>query len=215
MSEAINAIKYGDPGADIVLIQPACDHDLSGLEKEYEYIRRAASTDFQLIAVEIDDWNRELSPWKAPAVFGRNGFGDGAEETLRKLMPLTEDRSKTYYIGGYSLAGLFALWTAYHTDVFAGVGAASPSVWFPGFVDYMKAGEIRTDKVYLSLGDKEERTKNPAMATVGNCIKECYGWLRTNNICCTLEWNEGNHFKDSELRTAKAFAWLIASAGNI
>ncbi len=215
MSEVINAIKYGDPGANIVLIQPVGDHELSGLEKEYEYTCRAAATGLQLTAVIIDDWNRELSPWKAPAVFGKNDFGDGAVKTLRKLLSLTEDRNKTYYIGGYSLAGLFALWAAYQTDVFAGACAASPSVWFPGFVDYMRSGEIRTDKVYLSLGDKEERTKNPVMATVGNRIRECYDWLRNNNICCTLEWNEGNHFKNPELRTAKAFAWLIASAGTI
>ena len=215
MSEAINAIKYGDPGANIVLIQPVDDHDLSGLEKEYEYICRAAATGFQLIAVIIDDWNRELSPWKTQAVFGKKDFGDGAGKTLKKLLTLTEDRNKTYYIGGYSLAGLFALWAAYQTDAFAGVAAASPSVWFPGFVDHMKSGEIRTGKVYLSLGDKEERTKNPVMAAVGNCIKECYDWLNNNNICCALEWNEGNHFTDPELRTAKAFAWLIASAETI
>ena len=77
------------------------------------------------------------------------------------------------------------------------------------------SGEPNLHKVYLSLGDKEERTKNPVMATVGNRIRECYDWLRNNNICCTLEWNEGNHFKNPELRTAKAFAWLIASAGTI
>ena len=26
----------------------------------------------------------------------------------------------------------------------------------------------------------------------------------------TLEWNPGNHFQDSELRTAKAFCWVAA-----
>ena len=73
----------------------------------------------------------------------------------------------------------------------------------------MRSGEIKTDKVYLSLGDKEERTKNPVMATVGNRIKECYDWLSINNICCMLEWNEGNHFTGPEIRTAKGFAWCI------
>ena len=74
---------------------------------------------------------------------------------LGKLLELCDDKSKTYYIGGYSLAGLFALWTAYQTDIFKGV-AASPSVWFPGFAEYMKKNEIKTDTVYLSLGDGEE-----------------------------------------------------------
>jgi hypothetical protein len=26
---------------------------------------------------------------------------------------------------------------------------------------------------------------------------------------CILEWNKGNHFKQPDLRTAKAFAWLM------
>ena len=28
-------------------------------------------------------------------------------------------------------------------------------------------------------------------------------------IKTTLEWNEGNHFKDPEVRMAKGFAWVI------
>ena len=26
---------------------------------------------------------------------------------------------------------------------------------------------------------------------------------------CTLEWNSGGHFKDADLRTAKAFQWAM------
>lgn len=70
-------------------------------------------------------------------------------------------RDKTFIIGGYSLAGLFALWAAYQTDTFKAVAAASPSIWFPGFVDFMKDREIHTKRVYLSLGDKEEKTRIP------------------------------------------------------
>jgi predicted alpha/beta superfamily hydrolase len=117
--------------------------------------------------------------------------------------------SKTYYIGGYSLAGLFALWAAYRTDVFKGVAAASPSMWFPGFADYMNENEIKTGAVYLSLGDKEEKARNPVMATVGDRIREAHAMLSGHGVKCTLEWNEGNHFKDTDIRTAKAFSWLI------
>jgi hypothetical protein len=42
---------------------------------------------------------------------------------------------------------------------FAGIAAASPSMWFPGFVDYMKNNAIQCTNVYLSLGDREENTK--------------------------------------------------------
>ena len=112
-------------------------------------------------------------------------------------------------IGGYSLAGLFALWAAYRTDVFCAVAAASPSLWFPDFYEFMEKNEIKTDKVYLSLGDREEKTRNPVMATVGERIRKAHVLLKERNVNCILEWNEGNHFKDADIRTAKAFAWVM------
>ena len=129
--------EFGNPQSDIVLIQPVDDYDLEGIENEFAEIVGRCEKSFYLLAVRINDWNHELSPWKAPAVFGNEGFGDGASKTLEELLKLCADREKTYYIGGYSLAGLFALWAAYQTDVFSGVAAASPSVWFPGFDEYM------------------------------------------------------------------------------
>ena len=68
--------EYGNPDADTVLIQLTGDHELSVLKNEVEEIRKRTSTDFRLIAAKVDDWNYELSPWKAPAVFGNEDFGD-------------------------------------------------------------------------------------------------------------------------------------------
>ena len=205
--------EYGNPDADTVLIQLTGDHELSVLKNEVEEIRKRTSTDFRLIAAKVDDWNYELSPWKAPAVFGNEDFGDGAVRTLEQILTLCTDKSRTYYIGGYSLAGLFSLWAAYQTDVFSGIAAASPSVWFPGFLQYMKEHDMRAKSVYLSLGNREERTRNPLMATVGDCIREGYNLLKMQKIRTILEWNPGNHFKDAGIRTAKGFAWLIRNQG--
>ena len=107
------------------------------------------------------------------------------------------------------MAGLFSLWTAYQTDVFAGIAAVSPSVWFPGFIDYMREHEIKSKIVYLSLGDREEKTRNQVMAQVGNCIRSGYEWLKECGVDCTLEWNSGNHYRELDMRTAKAFAWIL------
>ncbi len=201
--------EYGDTNADNVLIQPVDDHDFSLIEHEAELIQEMTRFRFHLIAVKVDSWNDDLSPWKAPAVFGDVDFGGNAEKTLAQILELTTHNAKTYYIGGYSLAGLFALWAVCNTDVFSGVAAASPSVWFPEFTSYLKAHETRTQSIYLSLGEREEKTKHPVMATVGDRIRECYAHLQKIGIECTMEWNKGNHFKDANLRTAKAFAWLI------
>ena len=113
-------------------------------------------------------------------------------------------------IGGYSLAGLFALWAVYQTDIFRAAAAASPSVWFPGFVDYMRENRIHSDTVYLSLGDRKEKTGNPIMAAVGGKIRQAHELLKDQGINTTLEWNQGNHFRDTDIRMAKAFAWVMA-----
>ncbi len=201
--------EFGDADAGIVLIRPAGTHEIKGIENEFALIKKSCDKKFYMIALMIEDWNKELSPWEAPAVFGKNGFGSGAEETLQKVMTLCGDKSRSYYIGGYSLAGLFALWAAVRTDRFCGVAAASPSVWFPGFKEYIKTQGIKTDTVYLSLGDKEEKTKNPVMSAVGDNIREIYAFIKGCGIDCVLEWNEGNHFRDTDVRMAKAFAGVM------
>lgn len=207
---------FGNRDADTVLIQMVDDHDLAFIENEVSYIRElTGGADFCLAAVKVKDWNKDLSPWPAPAVFGSEDFGEGAPDTLRYLLeevlPELDDfgSGKRVFIGGYSLAGLFALWAGYQTDCFDGIAAASPSIWFPRFTDYMKENEIRTGRVYLSLGDREEKTRNPVMATVGAAIAEAERILKGAGCDCVLEWNKGNHFKDADLRTAKAFAWLM------
>ena len=201
--------EYGNRGASHVLIQPVDEHEQALLDREYEMIRELTGEEFYMMTVKVEDWNRDLSPWKAGAVFGKEDFAGGAEETLTEILKLTDDNKKSYIIGGYSLAGLFALWTAYRTDVFSGVAAASPSVWFPGFLEYMKSREILADIVYLSLGNREEKTRNPRMAMVGTCIREGYARLKGSGVCSILEWNTGNHFQDVDRRTAKAFAWVL------
>lgn len=136
-------------------------------------------------------------------------MADGASELLEKILEYCSDKSKTYYLGGYSLAGLFALWASCQTDRFVGIAAVSPSVWFPDFLEYMQENRIQSRLIYLSLGNKEEKTRNLMMSTVGDCIRKLYAGLQECDIPCILEWNPGNHFRESEIRTAKAFAWLL------
>lgn len=47
------------------------------------------------------------------------------------------------------------------------------------------------------------------MSQVGNCIRMGYGWLIEHGINCNLEWNQGNHFREPDIRIAKAFAWVM------
>ncbi len=97
----MNVLEYGSPAADLVLLQPVDDHDLEGMDHEIEAIRSQLHKDFRLLAFKVEDWNRDLSPWEAPAVFGAEAFGDGAQETLDEILSCCTDKEKTYYIGGH------------------------------------------------------------------------------------------------------------------
>ena len=219
-----NVQLYGNKDGQNLFVQMVDDHGLEVMESEAARLTELAGhTDWCIAAVRVGDWNQDLTPWPSDPVFGKVGFGDGAQKTLDMLLgevlPQLEEQLPNVaenmpnkgkpYICGYSLAGLFALWAAYETDVFAGAAAVSPSVWYPGWLDYAGRNNIKTSEVYLSLGMKEEKTRNPVMSTVGNAIREQYELLQSAGIRCQLDWNPGNHFVDSDVRVAKGLAWLL------
>ena len=204
---------YQDAETTHLLIQPIDEHDLEVLDQEVDAIKGLSDKPFSLVAFMIKDWNQELTPWTASPVFGKVPFGNGAEDTLKfitsRLLPEVQEETIHKILGGYSLAGLFALWAGYQSDEFESIVAASPSVWYPKWMEYATNNKPHAKSVYLSLGDKEEKTKNPVMSQVGNAIRRQYELLTEQEVKTILEWNVGNHFVDSEKRTAKGFAWLM------
>ena len=80
--------EFGEQGSNIVLIQPVDDHDLAVIESEVEAMEELSENPFHLITVKVDSWNLDLSPWKAPAVFGNEDFGGGADNMLQKILAL-------------------------------------------------------------------------------------------------------------------------------
>ena len=208
---------YGEPHAEYLLLQMTGEHELQGIDHEVTVIAQS-SWNFLFAAVPVESWNDALSPWEAPAVWGKQGFGGKAGDTLRflteQVIPTLEQRfhlpeNVRIILGGYSLAGLFALWASTQTALFSGVAAASPSVWFPGWMEFEQQHPIQAQRIYLSLGDREERTRNATMATVGDNICALHSRLAERGTDCTLEWNIGGHFKDADLRTARAFQWVM------
>ena len=206
------------PGAEALLLWPEEGMNEERIRQEAALIRTLTDRSFVLACYPVKDWNRELSPWEAPPVFGKEAFGSGAAGTFQSIigevLPAIRDRyglsaAIPAIIGGYSLAGLFALWCGYRTDVFRSVAAASPSVWFPGWKEFTETQPFLAEAAYLSLGDREERTRNPLMSTVGEAIRRQEQNLNLAGIPCVLEWNPGNHFREPELRLAKGFAWCL------
>lgn len=201
-----------------LLVQPVDTHDEASLSLEAALIAEASQS-FMLVALKVEDWSSELTPWPMPPVFGRQPFGDRAPSTLRfilqELLPAlpkygAEVSQAIPLLGGYSLAGLFALWAGYQTDCFQGLCCASPSVWYKNWIHYASHHVPLCSKVYLSLGDKEPCTRNQVMARVGDCLRQQHGLLSASpGMKSVLEWNPGNHFVDSGRRMARGFVWLM------
>ena len=210
------AYMWGKPG--YLLLQPVDEHDIEALGEEMDILSAKADEGILFVAFQAENWNDELSPWAMAAVFGKEGFGGSAGETLlfleKKLLPQVREKYRLddnirILLGGYSLAGLFSLWSGYQTKTFDAIAAASPSVWFEGWVQYAEEHKPMTYIIYLSLGDREEKAKNQIMRRVGDSIRTQAEILKEQNIMSTLEWNAGGHFQDSGKRTAKGFLWCI------
>lgn len=186
--------------------------------EDYTQIYQKISNEFQLcmIAVSIHDWQGELSPWAAPAIFGKHDFAGNALLLLSELesfwMWFEKDNqieTNQLYLCGYSLAGLFSLWASSQTNLFKKIAAVSPSVWYLNFVEYMQLNPIQTREVYMSLGDKEANAKNKVMATVKDCFDAMIQILQKQDVVLTYEYNPGNHFQDVELRMTKGIQQLL------
>ena len=213
-------ILYLNEDTEYILIQPVDENDISVLDNEVKHIEENTDRNFSLVAFKIEDWNSELTPWEMPLLRGKGNFGDGATRTLEfiknELIPAlseytnTENKEIKYILGGYSLAGLFSLWSGYQTDIFEGIAAVSPSVWYKKWIEYVEAEKPLSEKIYLSLGDTEEKTKNQILSKIGDNIRKQHEILENSgNVKTVLEWNEGNHFKNPDIRTAKGFLWVM------
>lgn len=213
-------ILYLNEDTEYILIQPVDENDISVLDNEVKHIEENTDRNFSLVAFKIEDWNSELTPWEMPLLRGKGNFGDGAIRTLEfiknDLIPALSECINTgnngikYILGGYSLAGLFSLWSGYQTDVFEGIAAVSPSVWYKKWIEYVEAEKPLSEKIYLSLGDTEEKTKHQILSKIGDNIRKQHEILeKSENVKTVLEWNEGNHFKNPDIRTAKGFLWVM------
>ena len=213
-------ILYLNEDTEYILIQPVDENDISVLDNEVKHIEENTDRNFSLVAFKIEAWNSELTPWEMPLLRGKGNFGDGAAGTLEfikndLILSLseyinTENKEIKYILGGYSLAGLFSLWSGYQMDIFEGIAAVSPSVWYKGWIEYVAAGKPLSEKIYLSLGDTEEKTKHQILSKIGDNIRKQHEILENSgNMKTVLEWNEGNHFQNPDIRTAKGFLWVM------
>lgn len=178
---------------------------------------------FAIVGIEPHSWERDYSPWAAPALNKKSAPFEGGCDAYLDALPAIIDETERRFpllreregraMAGYSLGGLAALYALYRTAYFGRVASLSGSLWFPGFAAYAMENPpaARDTRVYLSLGRAEEKSRHPLMGQVGDCTRGIYGcleqWL---TMPPRLEWNEGGHFTEIPQRWTKALLWLMA-----
>ena len=171
-----------------------------------------------LLSLDRSDWEHAFSPWPAPRAFKKApDFSGGATETLARLaalLPVVEQRlglqPRWRGIAGYSLAGLFAAWSAYRDSPFQRVACVSGSLWFDGWADFATTRPLQTPpaRAYFSLGDSEKNSRHSRMMTVENATRVTAAYWQQQGIRTTFALNPGGHFDDIAARTAAAINWL-------
>ena len=173
-----------------------------------------------LLVISNLNWNHDMTPWPCPSLSANDTpFTGGAEEYLRllhsEILPRTLDHlaESPAWIGiaGYSLAGLFAIWTMHVCDTFGRAASMSGSLWFPDFLRFIEENEPmrRPSRIYFSLGDKEAETKNTLLCTVRDNTTTAVSYYRALGLDVKWELNPGNHFKDCSLRTARGIKAIL------
>ena len=180
---------------------------LKGLSEQYGV---------SIVVIEEVNWNDDLTPWPAEGVFKKaKPFGGRAATFLEKLnneiIPETEKslgiENAERTLLGVSLSGLFAIWAAFNTDAFTNIIIISGSLWYDGFVDWMKeqTPSPRLKKVCMLLGEKEKNAKEKRMATVEEKTLAAANILKANSQAdVVFELVEGTHFSPIMPRLERA-----------
>lgn len=161
----------------MLLIQTLGAQERDSIDSEVAMISEATGASFVMAAFAIVDWEVELTPWHDPAVSKRQAVGEHAFDTLdyitQILIPYLQEQfgQLPVVLGGYSLGGLFSRWAASKTECFEAVAAVSPSLWIDAWCGFSDAHAVYARYVYLSLGDREEHSRNKAIARVGNNVR--------------------------------------------
>ena len=176
---------------------------------------------FNLVSIYDFNADADLSPWEAENIWkGQPPFSGKAAEHLQELIesvfPEVESHlpapSSYLAMAGYSLAGLFTLWSVWNTDCFKRIACISSSFWYPDLITYIQTHQMMAKPAYLyfSLGDKESKTKHPLMKQVEERTQTVYELIQAQQIPTIFEMNPGNHFKDSDKRTARGIQWIVS-----
>lgn len=175
--------------------------------------------------VPVRCWDDALTPWPAEGLRAGQRFGGHADKTLGQLHEAAPRMERCLGLSpsaraicGYSLGGLFSLYAFARDAHLAACGCVSGSVWYPGWVAWLRdggagcacgcgaAGGAALERfAYLSVGGKEKRGPG-AFREVESNMEACAGILRERGCEALFEVGPGNHMQHHEKRLARALA---------
>ena len=175
---------------------------------------------FPLLCINNLEWQKDMCPWDSPALINtEKDFIGGADEYLslleKKIIPKAVEilgEEPTYYaLAGYSLAGLFALYAGYRSALFSRIASVSGSLWYPDFVSFAKEKKMlsKAERLYLSLGTEEAKTKHAVLSTIERKTRELVEHYQSSGYCVNFKLNPGNHFCEVEQRIEKGIRWIM------
>lgn len=193
------------------VIYVSSDRNDSQVFEICDLIKKSHNSPFSLFELKVYDWDSYLTPWEMH--MGSRLFSGNAKLLLNTLendiIPVIRDTIgsvEEIFIAGYSLAGLFSLWTVYESNIVNGAVSCSGSLWYENWDVYIKNHAPKKKvKIYISLGDKEKNSKNIFMKTVEDkTFLQVEILKNSENVSEVLfEMNEGGHFKDVNERISK------------
>jgi len=207
----IRAFMSGKEGSPTVYVP--MHEDIS--EELWSQLRKEGAN---LVTLSGLDWENDLSPWESGKAFkGGRDFSGGANAFLERLrteaIPYAENifGSGERIIAGYSLAGLFAIYSILETGLFSAAVSASGSMWFPSFDKYVEESEadVNGKRAYLSVGRKEKMTKNPLLCTVEDKMLSVASSLEEKGMSVFTEINEGGHMDAEAERLLTGIKWAL------
>ena len=175
---------------------------------------------FPLLCINNLDWQKDMCPWDSPALIkNEKDFIGGADvylsllekEIIPKAVEILGEEPSYYALAGYSLAGLFALYAGYRSSLFSRIASVSGSLWYPDFVSFAKEKKMlsKAERLYLSLGTEEAKTKHAVLSTIERKTRELVEHYQSSGYCVNFELNPGNHFCEVEQRIEKAIRWIM------
>ncbi len=183
-------------------------------------MRKIETPECNLLVIGNLEWDHDMTPWYCPPITENDtpctgGADEYLDLLLNNILPealnMLEGKPSFIGIAGYSLAGLFALYAMYRCNIFDRVASMSGSLWFPEFKEFVFSQEVKKKpgRLYLSLGDREAKTRNPFLKTIQENTEAIFEHYKRIGLDVVWELNPGNHFKDAALRSAKGIKSIL------